>query len=38
VNNKQIKNKFKDISEIPSQTQLSEKISKDLKKRGMNFV
>ncbi len=26
------------ISEIPSQTDISEKISKDLKKRGMNFI
>ncbi|UDQ97896.1 DNA-3-methyladenine glycosylase I [Lentisphaerota bacterium WC36G] len=38
VNDKQIKNNFKDISEIPTQTALSEKISKDLKKRGMSFV
>ncbi len=33
-----IMNKFKKISEIPTQTELSQKISKDLKKRGMNFV
>jgi DNA-3-methyladenine glycosylase I len=33
-----IKNKFKNISELPASTPLSDKISKDLKKRGMNFV
>jgi DNA-3-methyladenine glycosylase I len=38
VNNKPIKNKFKKMSELPSKTSLAEKISKDLKKRGMNFV
>lgn len=38
VNNKQIKNHFKDISQLPTKTELSNKISKDLKKRGMNFV
>jgi DNA-3-methyladenine glycosylase I len=26
------------MSEIPAKTEISEKISKDLKKRGMNFV
>lgn len=38
VDNKQIRNNLKDISELPSETRLSNKISKDLKKRGMNFV
>jgi len=38
VNHKQIINKFKSVDEIPSTTDLSDKISKDLKKRGMNFV
>jgi DNA-3-methyladenine glycosylase I len=38
VNHKQIINKFKSVDEIPSKTELSDKISKDLKKRGMNFV
>jgi DNA-3-methyladenine glycosylase I len=35
---KQIKNKWKSLSELPSKTPLSDLISKDLKKRGMNFV
>ena len=38
VNNKPIQNKFKTSSEIPAKTELSDLISKDLKKRGMNFV
>ncbi len=38
VKGKPIKNNFKSLSEIPSKTELSIKISKDLKKRGMNFV
>lgn len=38
VDYKTIKNKFKNISELPASTTLSDKISKDLKKRGMNFV
>ena len=38
VEGKQIKNHFKDISEIPAKTEISDKIAKDLKKRGMNFV
>ena len=38
VNNKTIQNKFKTWKEIPTKTELSDKISKDLKKRGMNFV
>ncbi len=38
VNGKPIQNHFKNISEIPAKTALSDKISKDLKKRGMSFV
>jgi len=38
VNNKQVVNHFKTLKQIPSKTKLSDKISKDLKKRGMNFV
>lgn len=38
VNNTPIKNKFKTLEDLPSKTQLSERISKDLKKRGFKFV
>jgi DNA-3-methyladenine glycosylase I len=38
VNNKPIINHPKTMSEIPAFTKLSEKISKDLKKRGFSFV
>jgi DNA-3-methyladenine glycosylase I len=38
VNGKSIKNKYKNMSEVPASTELSETISKDLKNRGMNFV
>jgi len=38
VNNKQIVNNPKTLSEVPAKTDLSDKISKDLKKRGMSFV
>lgn len=38
VNNKPIKNNYKKLNDIPSFTMLSDKISKDLKKRGFNFV
>lgn len=38
TNNKTIKNKFKTIIEIPSQSKESETMSKDLKKRGFKFV
>jgi DNA-3-methyladenine glycosylase I len=38
VNNKPIKNKFKKLSDLPASTLISEKMSKDLKKRGFNFV
>ncbi|WP_119327220.1 DNA-3-methyladenine glycosylase I [Companilactobacillus musae] len=38
VDNKQIINHYSDISELPAQTELSQRISKDLKKRGFRFV
>ncbi|MFX1327264.1 MAG: DNA-3-methyladenine glycosylase I [Promethearchaeota archaeon] len=38
VNYKTINNKFKELSELPSKTEQSEKMSKDLKKRGFKFV
>ena len=38
VNHQPIINHFKTLEEIPAQTDLSQKISKDLKKRGMSFV
>lgn len=38
VNHKPIKNQYKKLSEIPSSTNVSEKLSKDLKKHGFNFV
>lgn len=38
VNHKPIKNKFKKLSELPASTKISEKLSKDLKKRGFTFV
>jgi len=38
VNGKPIRNKFKKHSEIPATTDISEKLSQDLKKRGFNFV
>ena len=38
TNHKPIQNRFKSLSELPVNTELSSKISKDLKKRGMNFV
>ena len=38
VKNKPIQNKFKKHTDIPASTALSDVISKDLKKRGMNFV
>jgi DNA-3-methyladenine glycosylase I len=38
VDNKAIQNKFNTLSEIPASTPLSVDISKDLKKRGFNFV
>jgi len=38
VKNKPIKNKFKKLSDLPVTTEISEKLSQDLKKRGFNFV
>lgn len=38
VDHKPIKNNFKKLSDIPTSTIISEKMSKDLKKRGFNFV
>ncbi len=38
VDYKPIINQFNELSEIPSKTLLSDKISKDLKKRGFKFV
>ena len=38
TNNKVIKNKWKDLSEVPAMTELSDKMSKDLKRRGFSFV
>ncbi len=38
VNNKPIKGNWKTPKDIPATSKISDKISKDLKKRGMNFV
>lgn len=38
VDNKPIQNKWKTLRELPAKTELSEKISKELKKRGFKFV
>lgn len=38
VDGKQIKNSFDSYKEMPTSTEISDKISEDLKKRGMNFV
>jgi len=38
VNNEPIINKFASISEVPATTELSDTISKDLKKRGFKFM
>lgn len=38
TNGKPIKNNFKTMSDIPANTPLSDKLSKDLKKRGFKFV
>ncbi|MEW6043010.1 MAG: DNA-3-methyladenine glycosylase I [Thermoproteota archaeon] len=38
VGGKPIQNQFKKLSDVPSSTALSDKISKDLKKRGFRFV
>lgn len=38
VENTPIQNKWKSVADIPVQTEISERMSKDLKKRGFNFV
>ena len=38
VNNKPVQNNIKEMKDIPTSTDLSDSISKDLKKRGMSFV
>ena len=38
VKGKPIQNKFKSLKELPAKTELSDLISKDLKKRGFKFV
>ncbi len=38
VDGKPIINSWEDLSEVPAKTEISDKISKDLKKRGFNFV
>ena len=38
VSNKPRVNKYKSLNQIPAQTEISEKISKDLKKRGFKFI
>ncbi|MEW5911046.1 MAG: DNA-3-methyladenine glycosylase I [Thermodesulfobacteriota bacterium] len=38
VDHKPVQNSFRKLSEIPAQSEVSQAISKDLKKRGMNFV
>jgi len=38
VDNKPIVNNWKRLDQVPATTELSDTISKDLKKRGMNFV
>ena len=38
INNKPIVNKFKTMDEIPTKTELAEKIGKDLRKHGFKFI
>ena len=38
IEHKPIKNNFKKLSDLPATTEISEKLSQDLKKRGFNFV
>lgn len=38
VDNKPIVNEFSSLEETPAKTEISEKISKELKKRGMKFI
>ncbi|MHA2130451.1 MAG: DNA-3-methyladenine glycosylase I, partial [Promethearchaeota archaeon] len=38
VNNQPIINKFKNLSELPSKTEISEQMCKELKDKGFKFV
>ena len=38
TDNKRIINKWKELSEVPATSELSDKISKDLKKKGFKFI
>ncbi len=38
VNNKQVVNSWNELSEVPANTDLSDKITKDLKQRGFKFI
>jgi DNA-3-methyladenine glycosylase I len=38
VDGKPLKNRWKEISQVPAKTEISDTISKDLKKRGFTFV
>lgn len=38
VNNKSVVNQFQSLSELPAKTELSDKMSADLKRRGFKFV
>ena len=38
VDGKPINNHYKDLSEVPATTEISDRLSKDLKKRGFKFV
>jgi len=38
VDNKPIQNSWRKLEELPSKTELSDKISKDMKKRGFKFI
>jgi len=38
LDHKPVQNQFKELTEIPARTELSDAISKDLKKRGFTFV
>jgi len=38
VDNKPVNNRWKDLSQIPAKTELSDLITKDLKKRGFKFL
>lgn len=38
VNNEPIKNHFKELKDVPTSTEISDRLSKDLKKRGFKFI